>query len=77
MIFEVKDLYVADDLTPTKDDIMAAINYAKEKNVTVHLHWSGPGYQWYPSEKWGYIRTITPESKFEDVWDSLPKMYGV
>lgn len=77
MIIKVTDLYVADDLTPTEDDVREAIKYAQENNVTVHLHWSGPGWQWYPSERWGYLRTITPESDFDEVWNSLPKIYGV
>lgn len=77
MIYEVRKFYVANNLTPSDDDIREAIEIAKRDNVVVHLTWSGPGWEWYGQEHWGYTREITAESTFEEVKESLPKMYGI
>ena len=73
MITEVRHYWVIDGC-PTKDDIVATINAAKEHNCAIMLNWKGPGYPWYGDT---YKRLVTPDSNPDDVYESLPKTYGV
>lgn len=74
MIYKVSHYWVGNDDTPSMEDIKAAIEAAKKENCTVCLHWKGPGYKWH----WDvYTRDITADSDAEEVYNSLPKIYGL
>lgn len=73
MIKEYKQYWVEDG-TPTKEDIVDAVKAAKKHKCNVQLHWKGPAYRYYGDT---YSRTITPDSNPDDIFNSLPKVYGV
>ena len=73
MIYIVVHYWVYDG-TPTQEDIVAAISAAEKEDCTVCLHWRGPGYKWYGDT---YSRDITAKSDPNEVYDSLPKVYGI
>lgn len=70
MITEIKEFTCEFDHTPKDDDILEAISLAKKYECIIKLSWT---------LKWSgnYYRLITSESKFEDVKNSLPKIYGI
>lgn len=70
MITEIKEYSCGFDCTPTDDDILEAISLAKKYECVIKLTWT---------LKWGgnYYRFITKESNFEDIKNSLPKIYGL
>ena len=74
MIYKVSHYWVANDSTPTIDDVKEAIEAAKRENCTVCLHWKGPGYRWYGDT---YSIDITADSDLNEVCNSLPKTYGI
>ena len=74
MIYKVSHYWVGNDDTPSIEDIKAAIEAAKNENCTVCLHWKGPGYKWYGDT---YSRDVTADSDAEEIFNSLPKVYGV
>ncbi len=73
MIHKVVNYWVSDG-TPTKEDIIDAIAAAEKEGCTVCLHWKGPGYRWYGDT---YSRDVTAESNPDEIYNSLPKMYGL
>lgn len=77
MIYEVKKFIVINDEVANESDVKNALKYAKENKVCVELRWSGPGWKWYPSERYGYSVFIYPSSEFDKIMESLPKIYGV
>ena len=74
MIYKVSHYWVANDATPTIDDVKEAIEAAKRENCTVCLHWKGPGYRWHGDT---YSRDITADSNAEEVYSTFPKIYGL
>lgn len=74
MIYEVRHFWVADDRTPTREDIEDAVKKCKELDCVIVLNWKGPGYRWYGDK---YSREITKYSDVEEVVESLPKIYGL
>ena len=74
MIYKVSHYWVEDGHTPSIEDIEDAIEAAKKENCTVCLHWKGPGYEWYGDT---YSRDITADSDLNEVYNSLPKSYGL
>lgn len=74
MIYKVSHYWVADSQTPTLEDIKDAIEAAKKENCTICLHWRGPGYKWHGDT---YSRDVTAESVAEEVYGTLPKIYGI
>ncbi len=74
MIYKVSHYWVENGDTPSMEDIKAAIEAAKNENCTVCLHWKGPGYRWHGDT---YSRDITADSVAEDIFNSLPKIYGL
>ena len=77
MILKTETFYVAHDEIVSNEDVQEALNYAKENNVLVLLQWSGPGWHWYPSERYGYTLYVNPDSDYEKLIAQLPKSYGV
>ena len=73
MIYKVSHYWVGDG-TPSKEDIIDAIAAAGKEGCTVCLHWKGPGYKWHGDT---YSRDVTADSDAEEVYNSLPKMYGL
>lgn len=73
MIHKVVNYWVSDG-TPTKKDIIDAIAAAEKEGCTVCLHWKGPGYRWYGDT---YSRDVTAESNPDEIYNSLPKVYGL
>lgn len=74
MIYKVSHYWVGNDDTPSMEDIKDAIEAAKRENCTVCLHWKGPGYRWHGD---AYSRDITADSVAEEIYDTLPKIYGL
>lgn len=73
MIYKIVDYWV-DKGTPTKEDIVDAIAAAEKEGCTVCLNWYGPGYTWYGDT---YSKKVTAESNPDEIYDSLPKIYGI
>lgn len=73
MITEVRHYWVFDGL-PSKEDVIATINAAKEHNCAIILNWKGPGYQWHGDT---YKCAISPDDDPDKIFDSLPKSYGL
>lgn len=74
MIHQVLNYWVDNDASPSKDDIVAAIEEAKKHQCHVCLHWKGPGYRYYGDT---YSRTVNPDSNAQEVYNGLPKVYGI
>ena len=70
MISEVKRYMCPFDTTPKDDDIEKCIELAKQNDCVIELFWR---------MKWSgnYSRYIYPESTFDEIKESLPKIYGV
>lgn len=70
MIKEVKEFMCDFDYTPTDEDIQKCLEIAKRDNCVVKLCWN---------KKWSghYSRCIRPEHTFEEIKESLPKIYGM
>ena len=77
MIYTKNQYYVADNKTISDEDLKEGIRIANETNIIVNIRWSGPGWQWYPSEKNAYSIDIEPGSNFEELKEQLPKIYGI
>ena len=61
-------------MTPSMEDIKDAIEVAKKENCIVGLHWNGPGFRWYGD---AYSRYVTADSVAEEIYETLPKIYGI
>jgi hypothetical protein len=73
MITETRHYQVVDGL-PSKQDIVDAIEAAKKHQCSIILNWKGPGYTWY----WDtYSCIVSPDDDPDNIFDSLPKSYGV
>jgi len=70
MITEVKQYMCPFDTTPKDEDIKDCIELAKQNNCIIHLTWR---------MKWSgdYGRYIYPHNTFEEIKESLPKIYGM
>lgn len=77
MILKTVNFYVANDKVVTADDVLKALHYASDNEVIVILKWSGPGWEWYPSERYGYTLFINPHDSFKELIKQLPESYGV
>lgn len=73
MIHQVVEYWV-DDGTPKLEDIIQAIQKSKEHQCHVKLCWKGPGYKYYGDT---YSRTVHSDSNAQEVFSSLPKIYGI
>ena len=62
--------YLCDDRTPSDEEIKACIDIANEEDCIVKLRWFFPYNSWHD-------RYIEKGMTFEEVNDSLPKVYGV
>ena len=71
MLAEVKEYRcVPRGYTPTNDDIIEAIKIAKDTNCIVKI-------SWFVNYNGEYARFIYPESTFEEIKETLPKIYGM
>ena len=70
MLKEVKTFMCDFDCTPTDEDINFCIYHAKANDCIVELKWR---------MKWSgdYSRYIYSNSTFEQIKESLPKIYGI
>ena len=68
MITATRHYRVVDGL-PSKQDIVDAIEAAKSHRCSVI-----PGYPWYGDT---YSCTVSPDDDPDNIFDSLPKSYGV
>jgi len=73
----MRDYYVDDNGVISDEDIKEAINIANKTNETIRVIWSGPGWQWYPSEIHAYRLIVKPGSNFEELKSQTPKIYGI
>ena len=73
MITETRH-YKVDDGIPSRQDIADAIEAAKKHQCAVILNWKGPGYAFNGDT---YSRTISPDDDPDNIFDSLPKSYGL
>ena len=73
MIRETRDYWVVDG-NPSKEDIVVAVEEAKKHGCDIMLHWKGPGYMWHGDT---YQRLISSDTNPDEMFDSLPKVYGV
>jgi hypothetical protein len=73
MITETRHYQVVDGI-PCKQDIVDAIEAAKKHQCSIILNWKGPGYQWHGDT---YSCTVSPDDDQDNIFDSLPKSYGV
>ena len=73
MIAEYKHYWVKEGV-PTLQDVIDAIDAAKKNNCNIFLNWKGPGYPWYRDT---YKCEIHPDSNATEIYESLPKCYGV
>ncbi len=65
------ETFIVDGGIPTINDITEAINICKEKNCIVKI-------MWLPNAYAGWHDTIvTIDSIAQDVYDRLPKVYGL
>lgn len=62
--------YLCDDRTPSDEEIKACIDIANEEDCIVKLRWFFSYNGWHD-------RYIEKGMTFEEVNDSLPKVYGV
>lgn len=73
MIYKVLHYWVEKG-TPKMEDINEAIEIAKKENCTISLNWKGPGYKYYGDT---YSRDIKADSIAEEIYKTLPKLYGI
>ena len=74
MIYKVSHYWVGGGYIPSIEDIKDAIEAAKKENCTVCLHWKGPSHAYYGDT---YSKDVTADSDAEEVYNSLPKIYGL
>ena len=74
MIYRIVDYWVAEGMTPTLDDVKDAVEAAKKHGCTVRLNWKGPGYRWHGDT---YSTDVTSESDAQEIYNNLPKSYGL
>lgn len=62
--------YLCDDITPSPEELKQAIHISRTEHCFVELQWVFPN-----SGK--YSITIDEEMSYEDVENSLPKIYAI
>lgn len=58
------------DGVPSEKEVQDLVNRANNLSIAIEI-------KWYVRYSGNYSRIIKPGSKFEDIWASIPKSYGM